>query len=362
MPLDLPLRCRCGRTRGVATDVSPSTGFRFVCYCKDCQAFAHFLERTDVLDPAGGTDIFQMPPGRVKLTAGTDAMRCLRLSNRVLSWYTDCCRTPIANTAAGPRFPVIGVVHSFMDHEAAGRSRDEVLGPPLCRIYERSAVGPLPPDAPNPPSLGVFARRASKMLGWVGTRAQPTHAVLRRSDEGSARRAARAHAERARRSLIRSVTASSLRHRLAEIQRRYKAGKRLVVCCGARVSNWHQADVRSRAYLIRSTAHNGRSSIPRLIRAGERKSSSGSHISGYDPMLTPTVYVRPPFYGGFVSDSTNFHNPLVSAKLRLGRYQPNGTRRYRSSLRRSALGVTSQMAQDGTAPCLRNPRSLAARR
>jgi hypothetical protein len=58
------------------------------------------------------------------------------------------------------------LVHSFMDHAADGCSRDEVLGPPLCRIYERSAVGPLPPDAPGPPSLGVFARRASKMLGW----------------------------------------------------------------------------------------------------------------------------------------------------------------------------------------------------
>ena len=66
--VDLPLRCRCGRVRGVASDVSPSTGFRFVCYCKDCQAFARFLERADVLDSAGGTDIFQMPPGRVKLT------------------------------------------------------------------------------------------------------------------------------------------------------------------------------------------------------------------------------------------------------------------------------------------------------
>jgi hypothetical protein len=53
-----------------------------------------------------------------------------------------------------------------MDHEADCRSRDEVLGPPLCGIYERSAVGPLPPNAPGPPSLGVFARRASKMLGW----------------------------------------------------------------------------------------------------------------------------------------------------------------------------------------------------
>src|SRR6516162_5125147 len=189
----LPLRCRCGRMRGVASDVSPSTGFRVVCYCKDCQAFARFLERADVLDPAGGTDIFQMPPGRVKLTAGTDAMRCLRLSNKVLRWYSDCCRTPIANTAARPHFPLIGVVHSFMDHEAHGRSRDEVLGPPLCRIYERSAV-----------ARGFHPPRVKD--AWLArARARPADAVLRRSDEGSARRAARAHAERARRSLTRSV-------------------------------------------------------------------------------------------------------------------------------------------------------------
>ena len=167
LPLDLPLQCRCGRVHGVASEVSPSSGFRFICYCKDCQAFARFLERPDVVDPAGGTDIFQMPQGRVKLTAGTDAVRCLRLSDKgVLRWFTDCCWTPIGNTATSPRFPVIAVVLSFMVHEADGRSRDEVLGPPLCRIYERSAVGPLPPNAPAPPSLGVFARRASKIFSW----------------------------------------------------------------------------------------------------------------------------------------------------------------------------------------------------
>ena len=31
--------------------LNPSAGFRFVCYCKDCQAFARFLDRADVLDP-----------------------------------------------------------------------------------------------------------------------------------------------------------------------------------------------------------------------------------------------------------------------------------------------------------------------
>ena len=166
MSLNLPLRCRCGCIRGAARNVSPSTGLRFVCYCKDCQAFARFLDRADVLDPAGGTDIFHMPPGRVKIAAGADAMRCLQLSDKILRWYSGCCRTPIANTPARPGFPVVGIVHSFMDHEAEGRSRDEVLGPPLCSIYERSAVGLPPPKAPGPPSVGLFARRASKVVGW----------------------------------------------------------------------------------------------------------------------------------------------------------------------------------------------------
>jgi uncharacterized protein DUF6151 len=168
-------RSRTGTEGGYSTTgllrnlqpVAPYSGFRFVCYCNDCQAFARFLERPDVLDSAGGTDIFQMAPGRVKLSAGTEAVRCLRLSDKGgLRWYTDCCRTPIGNTAASPRFPVIAVIHSFMLHGADGLSRDKVLGLTVCRIYERSAVGPLPPNAPAPPSLGVFARRASKIFAW----------------------------------------------------------------------------------------------------------------------------------------------------------------------------------------------------
>ena len=163
---NLPLRCQCGHVRGIANEVAPHSGFRFVCYCRDCQAFARFLERPDVLDTAGGTDIFHMPAGRVKLTAGTDAVRCLHFSSKVFRWYTDCCRTPIGNTA-GPRFPVVGLIHSFMGHgDTDGRTRDELLGAPLCRIFEHSAVGPLPPNAPPPRSFGLVALRIPTLLGW----------------------------------------------------------------------------------------------------------------------------------------------------------------------------------------------------
>jgi len=166
MTFALLLRCRCRHVCGVAQGASPAAGFRFVCYCTDCQAFARLLKRSDVLDAAGGTDIFQMPAGRVTLTEGIDALRCLTFSAKVLRWYADCCRTPIANTAATARFPVVALNHRFMDCEAVGRSRDQVIGPPLCRIFERSATGPLPRDAPPPASFGTFMRRTSKILDW----------------------------------------------------------------------------------------------------------------------------------------------------------------------------------------------------
>ena len=165
MTTRLSLRCRCGRVRGVANDVASHAGFRFVCFCRDCQGFALFLERPDVLDAAGGTDIFHMPAGRVTLDAGTDAVRCLKFSSTVFRWYTDCCRTPIANSA-GPRFPVVGLIHSFIASDATGRDRNAILGPPLCRLFEHSATGPLPPNAPPPPSFRIYARRAPKLLGW----------------------------------------------------------------------------------------------------------------------------------------------------------------------------------------------------
>ena len=128
--------------------------------------FARFLGRPDVLDAAGGTDIFQMPTGRVKLSAGLNALQCVSLSAKVLRWYAGCCRTPIGNTAAAAGFPVVGLLHCFMDHEADGRSRDEALGLALCSLYPKSAAGPLPPGAPGAPSFGIFLRLISQRVGW----------------------------------------------------------------------------------------------------------------------------------------------------------------------------------------------------
>jgi hypothetical protein len=148
---------------GVAHGVTPDSGFRVVCYCRYCQAFARFLGRPDVLDGAGGTDIVQLPPAHVSIVAGADAVRCMQLSRKIFRWYTDCCRTPIGNTA-GPRIPFVGLIHSFIS--AGPAELNDAFGVPRGQVNAESATGPLPPDAPPPLSRAVLARHIVRVFGW----------------------------------------------------------------------------------------------------------------------------------------------------------------------------------------------------
>ncbi len=152
MPTDLPVRCACGALRGIVRGLSGDRGNRVVCYCRDCQSFAYYLGRADqILDPHGGTDIFQTSPARLEFTEGGDRLACMRLTpGGLLRWYAACCRTPIGNTVARRQVPFVGLIHSCMDHTSDGRSRDEALGPIRARVHVRSAKGdPRPPGAPQ---------------------------------------------------------------------------------------------------------------------------------------------------------------------------------------------------------------------
>ena len=143
MPTDLAIRCECGSLRGVLRGVSGANGNRIVCYCDDCQSFAHFLGRADqILDPHGGTDIFQTSPARLEISAGTDRLVCMRLtSGGLVRWYADCCKTPIGNTLATRQVPFVGMIHSCTDPASAGGSRNEAMGPIRARVHGRFATG-----------------------------------------------------------------------------------------------------------------------------------------------------------------------------------------------------------------------------
>lgn len=169
MPTDIPLCCACGTIRGTAIAVAPGAGNHVVCYCKDCQGFARFLGRPGICDEQGGTDIFQMAPGRVHITAGAEALACVRLSEKgLLRWYCGDCKTPLGNTVSA-RVPFVGLIHSFMDPSSAGPDREAALGRPILHGYKESATGRLPSFPGDISMLRFFARSTRLMLTWLVT-------------------------------------------------------------------------------------------------------------------------------------------------------------------------------------------------
>jgi hypothetical protein len=134
-----PIQCRCGTLKGY---VSRSDGAnRCVCYCRDCQAFAHFLGRAgEILDSNGGTDVVQTRAVNVVFTEGREALACMRLTpNGLLRWYSRCCNTPVGNTLANSKVSFVGLVHSCL--EGTGPTLEDSFGPVQAYVNTQSTKG-----------------------------------------------------------------------------------------------------------------------------------------------------------------------------------------------------------------------------
>jgi hypothetical protein len=173
MPTDVEIRCSCGKLRGVVHEIEPGEGNRGICYCDDCQSFAHFLGRADtILDARGGTPIFQISAARVELTDGAEHLASMRLTPKgLLRWYAGCCRTPIGNTfSAG--MPAVGVIERCLTTPQSVASLDHLLGPVRFRVFTRFARQPKPGTSSSsaPPietSRWATTKAVLRMLGLV---------------------------------------------------------------------------------------------------------------------------------------------------------------------------------------------------
>jgi hypothetical protein len=145
-----PLRCRCGTVKGFVSD--PQRANRVVCYCKDCQAFAHFLGReSEILDELGGSEVIQTLPKNVTFTEGMEALACMRLTEKGLfRWYAHCCNTPIGNTLGTFKISFVGLVHSCV--ESPDRPLQDSFGPIRTWANTNGARG-----NPKPKAVGMGA-------------------------------------------------------------------------------------------------------------------------------------------------------------------------------------------------------------
>jgi hypothetical protein len=153
-------QCRCGVLQGEVR--RPEQGVRAVCYCGDCQTYAHLLgEAPTILDPLGGTDVVATQARNVAFTSGTSSLACVSLSPQgLLRWYAMCCKTPIANIPRNWKMPYVGLVHTCLSRpEPLERSFPKVR----LRVNTKRAKGQ-PPKADR---LGIvpFAGLALRLTG-----------------------------------------------------------------------------------------------------------------------------------------------------------------------------------------------------
>ena len=163
LPSSIELRCRCGAVRGGASGAGPRTVNRAVCYCDDCQAFAHHLGRADLLDAGGGSDIVQLPPALLTFRQGHDRITGVRLTPKGLHrFYASCCNTPLGNMVS-PAIPFVGVAISSF--ELGAHAPDQVFGKPVGAIMGEYAIGE-PPAGSRGIRLPIMLRSIAKVLGW----------------------------------------------------------------------------------------------------------------------------------------------------------------------------------------------------
>ena len=163
-----PLQCQCGTIKGHV--ILPGMANRAVCYCRDCQAFARFLEYPDtILDEHGGTGIVATLPKQVHFTQGLEALTCMSLSNRgMLRWYAKCCNTPIGNTPRDFKTPYVGLIDRCL--QGVSPSLHESFGPVRMVLNTHSAKGHV-----KATPLRNLATMLGLMKSVIGTRLNGTY-------------------------------------------------------------------------------------------------------------------------------------------------------------------------------------------
>ena len=164
--MKMAVECDCGKVKATI-ESKHLRGYRAVCLCDDCQAYAHYLQRADILDANGGTDIIPAMPSHYTIQEGHEKIKCVRLSDKgMFRWYASCCQSPIGNSMSSRAMPYLGVPSRMFNKKNSTEQIENEFGPVRERIQAQFAKGPLPPLAQKTVSL-PFMLRVIKFIAFA---------------------------------------------------------------------------------------------------------------------------------------------------------------------------------------------------
>lgn len=168
MPKAQNWTCDCGK---VEIRIDLSNAARLVCYCADCRAFARFLDHSNILTEAGGTEVVQTLPERLNFVSGKEHLACLNMTGRDrLRWFANCCNTPIGTTLSSRFIPYISVI-------AAGFEDTTAIGPVLAHAHRKHATSRIEGDMGNMNRvMAGMAWRAATSFATLGPWKSPFRA------------------------------------------------------------------------------------------------------------------------------------------------------------------------------------------
>lgn len=135
----MEIQCECGQFRASINNFPNETPGRLGCYCDDCQSYLIHLNRTDLLDKSGCTEVVPVYPDNLKFKEGQKHLKCIQLAEKgTYRWFAGCCNSPIANTKAA--MPWVGLfAHTFVQKNP--EFLEKTFGPIKSRILGKFAKG-----------------------------------------------------------------------------------------------------------------------------------------------------------------------------------------------------------------------------
>lgn len=175
MPTIVDLKCLCGAVKGTL-EVVPKSYFHVHCLCCDCQKFASHLDNQPrILDEHGGTELLQTYPAYLKISEGSENLKCAKLTPKGLfRWHTSCCNMPVANTMTSAAVPFVGVSVKLMQFSSE-QEKHAILGPVNLKAFGKYAIGDKPTDVhPTFPRTYLPKIIGFMLKGFWGRKSSPS--------------------------------------------------------------------------------------------------------------------------------------------------------------------------------------------